>query len=102
MRMNHRTTLGRQGLPYGSKAAEQMISERMDKRGIDRHEAVGQLAAEGNLKTLSEITRSSDEASEEVREAQDWLDDAKAEAEARGIALSELMNERVIKGEVKL
>jgi hypothetical protein len=31
MRMNYRTTLGRQGLPYGTPAAEEMISDRMKK-----------------------------------------------------------------------
>jgi hypothetical protein len=109
MRMNYRTTLGRQGLPYGSKVAEQMISERMDKRGIDRREAVGQLAAEGNLKTEGEaITRSGSlaearrERSTEDRRARDWLARAKEEAAERGVSLSEIMNEKALKGEVKL
>src|SRR5687768_13452968 len=31
MRMNHKTTLGHQRLPYGTPAAEEMISDRMKK-----------------------------------------------------------------------
>jgi hypothetical protein len=109
MQMNYRTTLGHQGLPYGTKAAEEMISERMDKRRIDRREAVGQLAAEGNLKTVGEaITRSVSladagrEVSTEDRQAQGLLARAKEEAKQRGITLGEVMNERAMSGEVRL
>lgn len=59
--MNHRTTLGHQGLPYGTPAAEEMISDRMKKlaekgQPADRQVAVEQLAAEGELRTLGEAT----------------------------------------------
>ena len=105
----HSRKLGEAGLPYGTPVAEEMISERMAKRGIDRREAVGQLAAEGNLKTKGEaITRSVSlaeagrEVSAEDRQARDWLARAKEEAAERGVSLSEIMNEKVLKGEVKL
>jgi len=61
MQMAHRTTLVQQRLPYGSKAAEEMIAERtrkLEARGYPDAEraAIGQLAAEGNLKTEREVT----------------------------------------------
>jgi hypothetical protein len=104
--------LGARGLSYGTPAAEEMISERMDKRRIDRREAVGQLAAEGNLRTLGEVSRQSvslaeasgarGEVSAEERRAQTFYEHAKAEASERGVPLSTVMNEKANKGEVKL
>jgi hypothetical protein len=117
MQMNHRTTLGQQGLPYCTKAAAEMISDRMKKlaeRGqpADRNTAVGQLATEGNLKTAGEATTRSvslaeasearREVSAEERQARDWLARAKEEAAEREITLGEVMNEKVMKGEVRL
>ena len=110
--MNHRTTLGHQGLPYGTPAAEEMIRERMAKRGIDRPVAVGQLAASGDLKTMGEATTRSvslaeasgagREVSAEERQARDWLARAKEEAAERGVSLSVVMNEKAMRGAVSL
>jgi hypothetical protein len=38
----------------------------------------------------------------EDRQARSWLDRAKEEAAERRVSLSEIMNEKVMKGEVKL
>jgi hypothetical protein len=68
---------------------------------------------EGNLRTLRESTTGGylgDEARRELaadqrraaKQEQDELDAAKQEAKDRGITLSEVMNEKVRKGEVKL
>jgi hypothetical protein len=107
--------LGEAGLSYGTPAAEEMIAERTRKlegRGYPdaRSAAIGQLAAEGNLKTMGEVTRQSvslaearrGEVSAEDRRARDWHARAKEEAAERGVSLSEIMNEKVLKGEVKL
>jgi hypothetical protein len=114
MTEGNETTLGTRGLPYGTKAAEEMIAERTRKlegRGYPdaRSAAIGQLAAEGNLKTEGEVTRQSvslaeagREVSAEERLARDWLARAKEEAAERGVSLSEVMNEKVLKGEVSL
>ena len=112
--MNHRTTLGHQGLPYGTPAAEEMISDRMKKlaeKGLpaDRQVAVGQLAAEGDLKTMGEATTRrvslsevGREESAEERQARDWLARAKEEAAERGVSLSVVMNEKAMRGAVSL
>jgi hypothetical protein len=112
--MEHSRKLGEAGLPYGTKAAEEMIAGRMrrleDKgQPADRNTAIGQLAAEGNLKTMGEATTQSvslgeagREVSTEDRQAQGWLARAKEEAKQRGITLGEVMNERVMSGEVRL
>jgi hypothetical protein len=117
----HSTRVGTEGLPYGTEAAEEMIADRIKKleeRGIPgilatRQNAINQLAEEGNLRTLRESTTGvylGDEARRELaadrrraaKQEQDDLDAAKQEAKDRGITLSELMNERVMRGEVKL
>ena len=113
--MNHRTTLGHQGLPYGTPAAEEMISDRMKKlaekgQPADRQVAVEQLAAEGELRTLGEATTRSvslaeasgagREVSAEERQARDWLARAKEEAAERGVSLSVVMNEKAMRREV--
>jgi hypothetical protein len=102
--------LGEAGLLYGTPAAEEMIAERMRRLGEERHVVVGQLAASGDLKTMGEVSRQSVSLSEarrgavsaEDRQARDWLARAKEEAAERGVSLSEIMNEKVLKGEVKL
>src|SRR5215212_5446305 len=114
----YRTKLGDAGLSYGSAAAEEMIKCRMRKlaesgyctEGEARSVAVGQLAQEGNLRTqetvsgekryLGEVRQAGPSA--EDKQAQGFLAAAKAEASERGVSLSTVMNERVIKGEVKL
>jgi DNA-binding protein len=110
----HSRKLGAAGLSYGTPAAEEMIRDRTRKlegKGYPdaRSAAIGQLAAEGNLKTEGEaITRSVSLAeaarkeSVEDRQARIWLDRAKEEAAERRVSLSEIMNEKVMKGEVKL
>jgi len=110
----HGRKLGAAGLSYGTPAAEEMIRDRTRKlegKGYPdaRSAAIGQLAAEGNLKTEGEaITRSVSLAeaarkeSVEDRQARSWLDRAKEEAAERRVSLSEIMNEKVMKGEVKL
>jgi hypothetical protein len=112
--MEHNRKLGEAGLPYGTPAAEEMISDRMrrleDKgQPADRNTAMEQLAAEGNLRTLGEATTRSvslaeagREVSAEDRQARDWLTRAKEEAAERGVSLSTVMNERVLKGQVQL
>jgi hypothetical protein len=114
MTEGNETTLGTTGLSYGTKAAEEMISERTRKlegRGYPdaRSAAIGQLAAEGNLKTEGEpITRSVSlaearrEVSAEGRQARTWLARAQEEAAERGVSLSTVMNEKAMKGQVKL
>jgi|SRR5215211_7390485 len=109
---DHKTTLGHQGLLYGTPAAEEMITERMRRLGEERHVAVGQLAASGDLKTLGEATTRSvslaeasgagREVSAEERQARDWLARAKEEAAERGVSLSVVMNEKAMRGEVLL
>jgi hypothetical protein len=111
-RMEHRTELGTTGLSYGTPAAEEMISDRMRRLGEERHVAVGQLAASGDLKTMGEVTRQSvslaeasearREVSAEERRAQTLYERAKAEAAERGVPLSTVMNEKANRGEVKL
>jgi hypothetical protein len=60
----HSRKLGAAGLSYGTEAAEEMLAERTRKlegKGYPdaRSAAIGQLAAEGNLKTVGEAaTRS--------------------------------------------
>jgi hypothetical protein len=110
----YRTEIGESGLSYGTEAAEEMIRDRTRKLEGKGHPdarsaAIGQLAAEGNLKTVGEaITRSVSLAeaarkeSVEDRQARIWLDRAKEEAAKRGVSLSEIMDEKVLKGEVKL
>jgi hypothetical protein len=95
-----------------------MIAERMRKlaesgyctEGEARSVAIGQLAQEGNLKTqetvsgeksyLDEVRQA--EPSAEDKQAQGFLAGAKAEASECGVALTVVMNERAMKGEVKL
>jgi hypothetical protein len=114
----HRRKLGATGLSYGTQAAQEMIQHRMRKlaesgycmEGEARSVAVGQLAQEGNLKTeetvsgekryLGEVRQAGPSAEEQRAKA--LYERAKAEAEERGVSLSTVMNERVIKGEVKL
>jgi hypothetical protein len=106
----YRTEIGAAGLSYGTPAAEEMIAERMRRLGEERHVVVGQLAASGDLKTMGEVTRQSvslaearrGEVSAEERRAQNLSERAKAEAAGRGVALSVVMNERAVRGEVKL
>jgi hypothetical protein len=106
----HSRKLGDAGLPYGSPAAEEMIAERMRRLGAKGHVAVGQLAASGDLKTMGEVTRQSvslaearrGEVSAEERRAQTFYERAKAEASQRGVPLSTVMNERAVRGEVRL
>ena len=107
--MEHSRKLGATGLLYGTPVAEEMIHERMAKRGIDRHVAVGQLAASGDLKTMGEATTRSvslaeagREESAEERQARDWLARAKEEAAERGVSLSVVMNEKAMRREVRL
>ena len=57
----HTRKLGGTGLSYGTQAAEEMIAERTRKlegRGYPdaRSAAIGQLADEGNLRVLREVT----------------------------------------------
>jgi hypothetical protein len=110
--------LGARGLSYGTPAAEEMIAARMRKlaesgyctEGEARSVAVGQLAQEGNLKTeetvsgekryLGEVRQAGPSA--EDKQAQGFLAAAKAEAAERGVSLSMVMNERAVRGEVKL
>jgi hypothetical protein len=114
----HSRELGESGLSYGTSVAEEMISERMRKlaesgyctEGEARSVAVGQLAQEGNLKTqqtlsgekryLGEVRQAGPSA--EDKQAQGFLAAAKAEAAERGVPLSTVMNERAVRGEVKL
>ena len=114
----HGRKLGTTGLPYGCEAAEAMIASRVKKlaakgayagQGDLRGVAVGQLAQEGNLRVLGEVgthERYLGEAgrkeSVEDRQARIWLARAKEEAAKRGVSLSEIMDEKVLKGEVKL
>jgi hypothetical protein len=115
----HGRKLGAAGLSYGTPAAEEMISDRMRKlaeKGQPASEArrlaVGQLTAEGNLRTLGPVTRQGaylGEASEARRElsaaarrGQTLLDGAKREAAERGVSLSTVMNEKALKGEVQV
>jgi hypothetical protein len=79
-----------------------------------RSAAIGQLADEGNLRVLREVTTQDrylgDPAQREIKaeqrqqpqREQDDLDTAKREAKRRGISLSELINERAMRGEVAL
>jgi hypothetical protein len=60
MTEGNETTLGTTGLSYGTPAAEEMIRGRIKKlegRGYPdgRSAAIGQLAAEGNLRTEREV-----------------------------------------------
>jgi hypothetical protein len=114
----HRRKLGATGLSYGTPAAQEMIQHRMRKlaesgyctEGEARSVAVGQLAQEGNLKTketvsgekryLGEVRQAGPSA--EDKQAQGFLAAAKAEASERGVPLSTVMNEKVMKGQVKL
>jgi hypothetical protein len=114
----YRTEIGAAGLSYGTKAAEEMIEERMRKlaesgyctEGEARSVAVGQLAQEGNLKTqqtlsgekryLGEVRQAGPSA--EDKQAQGFLAAAKAEAEQRGVSLSQVMDEKAMRGEVRL
>jgi hypothetical protein len=114
----YQTEIGAAGLSYGTKAAEEMIEDRMRKlaesgyctEGEARSVAVGQLAQEGNLKTqqtlsgekryLGEVRQAGPSA--EDKQAQGFLAAAKAEAAERGVPLSTVMNERAVRGEVKL
>lgn len=108
----HGRKLGAAGLSYGTPAAEEMISDRMRRLGEERHVAVGQLAASGDLKTMGDLTSQSvslAEASEarggvsaEERRGQTLYERAKAEAVERGVPLSTVMNEQAVRGEVKL
>jgi hypothetical protein len=107
--MEHDRKLGEAGLPYGTPAAEELIAERMRRLGEERHVAVGQLAASGDLKTMGEVTTRSvslaeagREVSAEERQARDWFARAKEEAAERGVSLSEIMNQKALQGEVKL
>jgi hypothetical protein len=118
-RMEHRTELGTTGLSYGTPAAEEMIRCRikmLEGRGYPdaRSAAIGQLADEGNLRVLREVTTQDrylgEPAQREIKaeqrqqpqREQDDLDTAKREAKRRGISLSELINERAMRGEVAL
>jgi hypothetical protein len=82
-----------------------MISDRMRRLGDERNVAVGQLAASGDLKTIGEVTRQSVSLAEarlgavsaEEQRAQILYESAKCEAAERGVSLSTVMNERVIK-----
>jgi len=47
--------VGSRGLSYGTETAEEMIEDRMRRLGETRQEAVGRLAGEGSLRTLSEV-----------------------------------------------
>jgi hypothetical protein len=110
----HSMKLGESGLSYGTEAAEEMIADRMRKlegKGYPdaRSAAIGQLAAEGNLKTQETVSgekrylgEAARKESVEDRQARIWLDRAKAEAAERRVSLGEIMNEKVMKGEVKL
>jgi hypothetical protein len=104
--------LGATGLTYGTQAAQEMIKGRMRRLGEEWHVAVGQLAASGDLKTMGEVSRQSvslaeasgarGEMSAEERRAQTFYERAKAEAAERGVSLSTVMNERAVRGEVRL
>jgi hypothetical protein len=114
----HSRKLGESGLSYGTSVAEAMIAERMRKlaesgyctEGEARSVAVGQLAQEGNLKTqetlsgekryLGEVRQAGPSA--EDKQAQGFLAAAKAEAEQRGVSLSQVMDEKAMRGEVRL
>ena len=115
-------TPGTRGLEYGTKVAVEMIADRVrqleDKGTVgmptDRRAAINQLVQEGNLKTLGEVSNTDrylgDPARRETKagqrrqaqQGQDQLKRDRAEAKERGISLSVLMNERAMKGEVKL
>ena len=113
------TRLSTTGLSYGTQAAEEMIAERtrkLEARGYPDAEraAIGQLAAEGNLRTEREVSAQdiylgdparrelAAEKRQQARRGQDDLDAAKREAKRRGITLGEVMNERAMSGEVRL
>jgi hypothetical protein len=113
----HSRKLGESGLSYGTPAAEEMIKCRMRSltesgyctEGEARSVAVGQLAQEGNLKTQETVSgeerylaEAARKESLEDRQARIWLDRAKEEAAERRVSLSEIMDEKVMKGEVKL
>ena len=106
----HSRKFGEAGLLYGTPAAEEMIAEHMLRLGEERHVAVGQLAASGDLKTMGEVSGQSvslaearrGEVSAEERRAQTLYEHAKAEAAERGVSLSTVMNERAVRGEVRL
>ena len=114
----YRMEIGAAGLSYGTKAAEEMIEDRMRKlaesgyctEGEARSVAVGQLAQEGNLKTWETVSREKRYLGEvrqagpsaEDKQAQDFLAAAKAEAAERGVSLSQVMDEKAMRGEVRL
>jgi hypothetical protein len=52
--------------------------------------------------SLAEASGAGREVSAEERQARDWLTRAKGEAKQRGITLSEVMNEKAMRGEVRL
>jgi hypothetical protein len=47
--------VGARGLSYGTATAEEMISNFMERKSVSRREAINSLAAEGSLRTLSEV-----------------------------------------------
>ncbi len=116
-----RPDLGAEGVPYASAAAEELISYRRRKlaerrQPADRRTAIGQLGAEGNLRTLEEVSGDNkylaashplagpvvhvETAAE--RRRREVLAEAKRIAEERGVPLSVVMNEFVNRGKVKL
>src|SRR5215218_9674971 len=120
--MMENNELGTRGLSYGTPLAEQLIAERVRRHeekaygSTRRYEptdlrrtAINQLAAEGNLKTEGEVDSGDRYLGESLqrelankRHGRDptLLDSAKAEAKRRNITLSEVMNEKALRGEV--
>jgi hypothetical protein len=118
-----RPDLGLEGVPYGSEAAEDLISYRMRKlaerrQPADRRTAIGLLVDEGKLKTGGEVTGTGDDrylaashplggATPHVESAaekkrREVYEEAKAVAEQTGVDISEVMRAFVRRGKVRL
>jgi hypothetical protein len=78
--------LGERGLSYGTKAAQEMVADYMERKGASRREAINSLAAEGSLRTLSEVQQPQPRGEVSLAEKQAQSEQAGIRAEAKRIA----------------
>jgi len=77
--------VGARGLSYGTATAEEMISNYMERKGASRREAINSLAAEGSLRTLSEVQQPQPRGEVSLAEKQAQSEQAGIRAEAKRI-----------------
>jgi hypothetical protein len=75
--------LGERGLSYGTKAAQEMIADYMERKSVSRREAINALANEGSLRTLSEVQQPQPRGEVSLAEKQAQSEQAGIRAEAR-------------------